>query len=73
VHIRSSKVVGKGHLKLRLQQGRLGGIEAIAFKRADLLPDLYPGRELELAFHLDRSTFAGVESLGMRVKDLRPL
>jgi single-stranded-DNA-specific exonuclease len=73
VSVQSSKIVGKGHLKLRLAEGPRGGIEAIAFRRAELLPVLYPGRALELAFHLERNVFAGVESLGMRVKDLRPL
>lgn len=71
--IRTTRVVGKGHLKLRLDEGRGGGLEAIAFKRAELESALPPGSEVELAFHLEKSEFSGIEYLELRIKDLRPL
>jgi single-stranded-DNA-specific exonuclease len=69
--VRAARVVGKGHLKLRLDEGRGGGLEAIAFKRGDLESSMHPGSEIELAFHLDKGEFSGVEYLELRVKDLR--
>lgn len=71
--VRNARVVGTGHLKLRLDEGHGAGLEAIAFKRADLEPSLPPGREVEVAFHLESSEFSGVEYLELRVRDLRPL
>ncbi len=63
--------VGNDHLKLRLEEGRFGGLEAIAFKRGELLSRLSPGVAVELAAHLDLHEFAGLESLQLRVRDLR--
>ena len=65
--------VGNDHLKLRLHEGRFGGLEAIAFKRGELCGELSPGDSVELAAHLDLNEFAGLESLQLRVRDLRSL
>ncbi len=65
--------VGNDHLKLRLEEGRFGGLEAIAFKRGELSGQLSPGDAIELAAHLDLNEFAGLESLQLRVRDLRSL
>lgn len=71
VRVRSSQVVGGAHLKLRFEQGARGGLKAIAFRKADLFDAMYPGRELDLTAHLERSEYQGVESLELRIRDLR--
>ena len=71
--IKRAARVGNDHLKLRLQEGRFGGLEAIAFKRGELCAELSPGDTVELAAHLDLNEFAGLESLQLRVRDLRSL
>lgn len=73
VHVRSARVVGKDHLKLRVAEGGPAGVDAIAFKRADLLDQLPAGQSIELAYHLELSEFNGLESLELRIRDLRPL
>ncbi len=40
VRVRTTRVVGGEHLKMRLHEGRFGGLDAIAFKRGELEPDL---------------------------------
>lgn len=72
LHVRSARVVGGSHLKLAFVEGQRGGLKGIAFRRADLYEALYPGREIEVAFHLERSEYQGNESLELRVRDLRP-
>ena len=73
VHVRSRRIVGKDHLKLRLEEGANGGIEAIAFKQAELEPEMYEGRTIELAYHFERNEFSGNEYLELRVRDVRPV
>ncbi|MBI4821088.1 MAG: single-stranded-DNA-specific exonuclease RecJ [Deltaproteobacteria bacterium] len=69
--IQSNRIVGKGHLKLRLREGPFGGLEGIAFSRADLSSKLWSGRSVDLAFHIERQEYAGLESLQLRIRDLR--
>ena len=71
--VRRAARVGNDHLKLRLEEGRFGGLEAIAFKKGELSSTLSPGDAIELAAHLDLNEFAGLESLQLRVRDLRAL
>jgi hypothetical protein len=59
------------HLKMRLQEGRFGGLEAIAFKRSDLEESLVPGRPLDLACYLEKNEYAGLWNLELRIRDLR--
>lgn len=73
LRVKHTKLVGGEHLKLRLEQGAAGGLSAIAFKRKDLHETLSPGSAVDLACHLERSEFAGLEWLELRVKDLKPL
>jgi single-stranded-DNA-specific exonuclease len=73
VRVRGTRVVGGQHLKLRLVEGRLGGLKAIAFRKGELLDALYPGRAIDLTCHLDLSEFQGFESLELRIRDLRLL
>ncbi|MBI2372865.1 MAG: single-stranded-DNA-specific exonuclease RecJ [Deltaproteobacteria bacterium] len=71
--VQSNRIVGKNHLKLRLREGTFGGLEAMAFSRGELSSKLWSGRQVDLAFHLERHEYAGVESLQLRVRDLRPV
>jgi len=68
--VKSSRIVGKDHLKLRLDPG---GIQAIAFKRAELFDEMKPGSNIEMAFYLECSEFSGVEYVELRARDLRSL
>jgi single-stranded-DNA-specific exonuclease len=70
--LRSLRVVGLDHLKLRLMQGQNGGLAGIAFKKGELANELTPGQSLELAAHLELNDFSGVETLELRVRELRP-
>lgn len=70
--VKTTRVVGKGHLKLRFREGQKGGLEGIAFQKADLAPGL-EGRRVELACHVEMNEWNGNEYLGMRVRDLRVL
>lgn len=66
----SARVVGKNHLKLRVTAGSGRTIDAIAWKKGELEPLLYPGRAIELVVNMDRSEFSGVETIELRVKDI---
>lgn len=70
VRVRTHRIVGDDHLKLRLQEGRLGGLQAIAFKMAELAESVTRG-PIEMAAHLERSEFAGLETLELRVRDMK--
>lgn len=71
ITVRSFRVVGMDHLKLRLQEGAAGGLSCIAFKMAEHAQSLRPDLPLELAAHLFKNEFQGVEKLELRVRDLR--
>lgn len=71
VRVRHHKIVGVDHLKLRLQEGRLGGLSCIAFKMAEHAEGLSPGAPIELTAHLFKSEYQGLEKLELRVRDLR--
>ncbi len=71
VSVRSFKVVGKDHLKLRLQEGTRGGLSCIAFKMAEHAQTLRSDAPLEVAAHMFKNEFQGVEKLELRVRDLR--
>lgn len=73
VRVRTTRVVGGEHLKMRLQEGRFGGLEAIAFKLGELEEQLPPGREIDLACYLERNEYAGLWNLELRVRDLKTL
>lgn len=67
----SSRVVGDGHLKLRLgPKGAGASLDAIAFGLGHLQPTL--PAELDVLFYLERNAFRGQVSLQARVVDLRP-
>lgn len=71
VKVRHSRLLKGDHLKFRIEEGRFGGLNAIAFKRGDLYESMVPGRTLDLACHLELNEWAGLESLELRVRDLQ--
>jgi single-stranded-DNA-specific exonuclease len=71
--VRTAQIVGGSHLKLRLQEGKRGGLKAIAFKKGELYEAMFPGREVDLTAHLEKNEFQGFESIELRVRDVRAL
>ena len=63
--------VGKNHLKFRIQDPT-GGLDAIAFERADRVPADWLQGPVDVAFRLEENEFQGRVSLQARVLDLRP-
>jgi single-stranded-DNA-specific exonuclease len=60
------KVVGRSHLKLRLQ----GGAEAIGFDMGHLVEQV--SGQVDAAFCLELNIFSGRRTLQLRLRDLRP-
>lgn len=71
--VRTSQVVGGAHLKLRLQEGKRGGLKAIAFRRGEMIEAMFAGREIDMTAHLEKNEFQGFESIELRVRDVRPV
>ncbi len=71
IRVGSFRVVGKDHLKMKLQEGARGGLSCIAFKLAEHAETLSPGAEIEMVTHLFKNEFQGVEKLELRVRDIR--
>ncbi|MBK8011219.1 MAG: single-stranded-DNA-specific exonuclease RecJ [Deltaproteobacteria bacterium] len=69
--VKSARVVGKNHLKLRLAEGVRGGLDVIAFRAADLFPSMEPGCSVDIAYHLEENEYAGVVSLALRAREIR--
>lgn len=59
----------KNHLKLTLSDGGKA-FDAIAFRMGQLESEL--GREVDVAFRLERNDYMGVTSLQLNVEDVRP-
>lgn len=70
LRVRDARVVGRDHLKLRLEGGRRL-VEAIAFKKGELFEACAPGRAIDLAACLELNEWQGYESVQLRVQDLR--
>ncbi len=64
-----SKLVGKGHLRLRIKEGRLIR-EAIGFEMASWHPLSH--RRMKMAFSPQISTFQGRRTLQLKIVDLQP-
>lgn len=69
VRLREARVVGRGHLKLKVSDGRAVW-DAIAFRQAEAHPNLPPC--LDLAYHLGVQSWQGERRLQLVVQDLRP-
>jgi single-stranded-DNA-specific exonuclease len=65
-----SKLVGKGHLRLRIKEGRLIR-EAIGFEMASWHPLSH--RRMKMAFSPQISTFQGRRTLQLKIVDLQPM
>ena len=71
VKVLAKRRVGRGgaHLKLTLESaGR--PFDAIAFRKGELAQKL--SDTIEVAYHVERNTYLGYESLQLRVVDIRP-
>lgn len=69
---RPARVVGKGHLKVRLRQGTTE-LEGIGFRLAERLASRDIGRgPFDVVFQLRTNEFRGIRSLQAHLKDLRP-
>ncbi len=67
------RVVGRNHLKLRLNQNG-ASLEGIGFDLAERVPPGSLGAgPLEVVFHLQENEYRGVRSLQARIRDIRPL
>ena len=66
LQVRRASEVGDGHLKMTLGQG---GLDAIGFGMAPLLPRLGPS--VDAIFQLERNAFRGRVRLQLRLHDLR--
>ncbi len=65
------KVVGNGHLKLRVRRGAIS-CDAIGFRMGDLFSQLLSKEtRIDLAFTLTQDTWQGQERLQLRIRDLR--
>jgi len=70
--VRAPKVVGGGHLKLRLGDGS-HELEAIGFGLADRVPPTSVGTgRMDMLFQLRQNVFRGKRTLQARLLDLRP-
>jgi len=66
------RVVGDGHLKLRLRENG-ASVEAIGFRMAERFPpEALEGSEVDVLFHLQENEYRGVRRVQARLLDLRP-
>lgn len=65
------RVVGKDHLKLRLEQDD-ATLDAIGFRMADRMPWLERAPRLDVAFQLQENVWNGRTELQARLVDVRP-
>lgn len=68
------RVVGRDgkHMRLRLKKDGVE-LEAIGFGLSSVLPQIYPGREIDIAFSLFNSVWRGKETLELKLKDVKIL
>ncbi len=64
----NSRIVGKNHLRLKMKERRVT-FEGIAFRSAALHP--LEDKSVEILFHLETSTWNGMESIQLVVNELR--
>ena len=67
LEVRSKRIVGDNHLKLRLGEA---GLDAIGFGLGGIIDDLPP--VVDAAFFVSRNQYQGRETLQLRLEDLRP-
>lgn len=71
VKVLAKRRVGQGgaHLKLTLEHGGRP-FDAIAFRKGDLAQNL--PESVDVAFHIERNSYLGYETLQLRIVDIRP-
>ena len=67
------RVVGQGHLKLRLRDDEGAELDAIGFGMAEGAPPLDAGSVVDVAFRLERDQFNGEDRLQAKLVALRPV
>jgi single-stranded-DNA-specific exonuclease len=69
----SARVVGTGHLKLRLASADAQGpaVDAIGFGLADYLPEIEQGRPFSACYTVELNEYRGQRSVQLRLLDVR--
>jgi len=69
-----SRIVGKNHLKLELEQENFPGMafSGIAFQQGDHFEWIKSGKPFSICYHLEENEWQGKVSLQLNVKDIRP-
>jgi single-stranded-DNA-specific exonuclease len=71
--VMSSRVVGNGHLKLRVRQRNSPPFDGIGFRMGALVDlGLMPDRPMDLAFVPELNRWNGLERVQLRIRDLAP-
>ncbi|MDP3888669.1 MAG: single-stranded-DNA-specific exonuclease RecJ [bacterium] len=70
--VNNARLVGAtgSHLKLQVS-GENGSIDAIGFGLGDRLPQLFPGKKVDLVFNLCADTWNGNKRIQLKLKDLK--
>jgi single-stranded-DNA-specific exonuclease len=66
-----ARLTAGGHTQITLRKG-LDVIDGIGFGRADLAGLLVEGQAVDIAAHLGRRTFGGLETIQLEVRDVAP-
>lgn len=69
----SARVVGQGHLKLRLASADASGpaVDAIGFGLADYLPEIGQGKPFSACYTVELNEYRGQRSVQLRLLDVR--
>ncbi|SFQ29760.1 single-stranded-DNA-specific exonuclease RecJ [Hymenobacter arizonensis] len=69
----SARVVGQGHLKLRLASADMQGpaVDAIGFGLADYLPEIEQGKPFSACYTVELNEYRGQRSVQLRLLDVR--
>ena len=69
----SARIVGQGHLKLRLASADAQGpaVDAIGFGLADYLPEIEQGRPFSACYTIELNEYRGQRSVQLRLLDVR--
>jgi single-stranded-DNA-specific exonuclease len=70
VQVLSASLVGTWHLKMILAGGPGVGLEAIAFRMGEMLPEVEK-RRVDILFYIERREWRDESHLQLRVRDLR--
>ena len=72
VQVSMASIVGKNHLRLKVQQGASGLFDGIGFHLGEYLPLVQdPSKRISLAYEIDENHWMGRRSIQLRIKDIR--